>query len=110
MPIHKKDRSFQNILREANIEEVPIEYIERLVLCLENSDRIIFEGEDLQDVEEPDIVSFVLSCVEQFGEDYDSPVSDIEIIIDYAKLEKEIKSYTKKLLDKQQDDQSDSSV
>lgn len=110
MPIHKKDRSFQNILREANIDEVPVEYIERLVLCLENGDRIIFEGEDLQDVEEPNIVLFVLSCVDQLGEDYDSPVSDIEIIIDYNKLEKEIKSYTKKLLDKQQDDQSDSSV
>jgi hypothetical protein len=110
MPIHKKDRSFQNILREANIDEVPVEYIERLVLCLENGDRIIFEGEDLQDVEEPNIVLFVLSCVDQLGENHDSPVSDIEIIIDYNKLEKEIKSYTKKLLDKQQDDQSDSSV
>lgn len=110
MPIHKKDRSFQNILRDADIDEVPLEFVERLVLILENGDRVIFEGDDLQEVEEPNIVLFILSAVEDLGEDYGSPVRDIEIMIDYNKLEDQINNLTKNLLDKKKDDSSDSSM
>jgi len=77
---------------------------------LENGDRVIFEGEDLRDIEEPNIIMFIMSAVNDLGEDYGSPVRDIEIVIDYARLEEEIKNLTKNLLDKDKDDQSDSSV
>lgn len=110
MPIHKKDRSFQNILRDTPVDEVPLEFIDRLILCLENGDRVIFEGEDLQDVEEPNIVLFIMSAVDQLGKDYGSPVRDIEIVVDYVKLEDQIKNLTTNLLDKDKDDSSDSSV
>lgn len=110
MPIHKKDRTFQNILRDADIDEVPLEYVERLILVLKNGDRVLFEGEDLQEVEEPNIVLFILSAVEELGQDYGSPVSDIEIVIDYTKLEDTISNLTKKLLDKNKDDSSDTSM
>jgi len=110
MPIHKKDRTFQNILRDANIDEVPLEFVDRLILVLENGDRVIFEGEDLQDVDEPNIVLFILSAVEDLGEDYGSPVRDVEIVIDYNKLEDQINNLTKNLLDKKKDDSSDTSV
>jgi len=110
MPIHKKDRSFQNIVRDTDIDEIPLEYIEKVVLVLENGDRVIFEGEDLRDIEEPNIIMFIMSAVNDLGEDYGSPVRDIEIVIDYARLEEEIKNLTKNLLDKDKDDQSDSSV
>ena len=110
MPIHKKDRSFQNILRDADIGEVPLEYIERLILVLENNDRVVFEGEDLRDIEEPNIVLFIMSAVEDLGEDYGSPVRDIEIMIDYTKLEDQINKLTTNLLDKKKDDSSDSSM
>lgn len=110
MPIHKKDRSFQNIVRDVDIGEIPVDYIERLVLVLENGDRIIFEGEDLRDIEEPNIILFIMSAVDELGEDYGSPVNDLEIVIDYTKLEHEINKLTKNLLDKDKDDSSDTSV
>lgn len=110
MPIHKKDRSFQNIIRDVNIDEIPLDYVERLVLALENGDRVIFEGEDLQDIDEPNIILFIMSAVEELGEDYGSPVRDLEIVIDYARLEEEINKHTKKLLDKDNNDQSNTSV
>lgn len=110
MPIHKKDRSFQNIVRDMDIGEIPVDYIERLVLILQNGDRVIFEGEDLQDIDEPNIVLFIMSAVEELGDDYGSPVSDVEIVIDYNKLEKDIKKLTKKLLDKDNNDSSDTSM
>jgi hypothetical protein len=104
MPIHKKDRSFQNIVRDTNIDEVPLDYIERLILVLDNGDRVIFEGDDLRDNEEPNIVMFIMGAVEDLGEDYGSPVRGIEIVIDYTKLESEIKNLTKNLLDKDTND------
>ena len=110
MPIHKKDRSFQNIVRDTDIDEVPLDYIERLILVLENGDRVIFDGEDMRDIEEPNIVLFIMSAIDDLGEDYGSPVSDIEIVIDYTRLEQEINTLTKNLLDKDKNDQSDSSV
>lgn len=110
MPIHKKDRTFQNIVRDVNIDEVPLDYVERLILVLENGDRIIFEGEDLNEIDEPNIVLFIMSAVDELGEDYGSPVKDLEIVIDYNKLENEIKQFTKNLLDKDTDDKSNSSM
>lgn len=110
MPIHKKDRSFQNIVRDVDIDEIPLDYIERLILVLQNGDRVIFEGEDLQDVDEPNIVLFIMSAVDELAEDYGSPVNDIEIVIDYNRLEEEINKLTKNLLDKDTDDSSDTSM
>jgi hypothetical protein len=110
MPIHKKDRSFQNIVRDVDIDEIPLDYIERLILILDNGDRIIFEGEDLEEIDEPNIVLFIMSAVDDLGEDYGSPVNDIEIVIDYTRLEQEVKKLTKSLLDKDNNDPGDTSV
>tara|TARA_B110000503_G_C7164851_1_gene421387 strand:- start:519 stop:851 length:333 start_codon:yes stop_codon:yes gene_type:complete len=110
MPIHKKDRSFQNIVRDVDIDEIPLDYIERLILILDNGDRIIFEGEDLEEIDEPNIVLFIMSAVDDLGEDYGSPVNDIEIVIDYTRLEQEVKKLTKNLLDKDNNDPGDTSV
>jgi hypothetical protein len=110
MPIHKKDRSFQNIIRDVNIDEIPLDYVERLVLVLENGDRVIFEGEDLQDIDEPNIILFIMSAIDELGEDYGSPVRDLEIVVDYSRLEEEINKHTKNLLDKDNNDQGNTSV
>ena len=85
-------------------------YCSSVVLVLENGDRVIFEGEDLQEIEEPNIVLFIMSAVDDLGQDYGSPVRDCEIVIDYTKLEHEINKLTKNLLDKDKNDSSDTSV
>jgi hypothetical protein len=110
MPIRKKDRTFQNIIRDVDIGNVPLDYIERLILVLENGDRVIFEGDDIRDIEEESIILFIMAAVDDLGEDYGSPVQDLEIVIDYTKLESEVRSFTEKLLDKDKNDQSDTSV
>ena len=110
MPIRKKDRTFQNIIRDVDIGNVPLDFIERLILVLENGDRVIFEGDDIRDIEEESVILFIMAAVEDLGEDYGSPVRDLEIVIDYNKLESEVRGLTEKLLDKVDDDQSDTSV
>jgi hypothetical protein len=107
MPIHKKDRSFQNIIREVDIDKIPLEFIQSLSLRLENGDRVIFDGEDLQEIEEDNIILFLISAIDELGEEYGSPIEDLEIIINYNRLEEEIQKLTKNLLDK--DNSNDSS-
>ena len=97
MPIHKRDRNFQNIVSELDIQSVPTEYIQSLGLVCENGDRINFKGNDLKKFPEGDLVTGLIHLVEDHG-NMPSPVIDVEIVIDYVKLEKEVNERTSKLL------------
>jgi hypothetical protein len=111
MPIHKRDRSFENIVREVEIDKIPVEYIQTLTLILENGDRIIFDGEELLQIDEDNILGFIATVIDELGEEYNSPVQDIEFVINYSRLEKEIISMTDRLLNKKDDnDQGNSST
>jgi hypothetical protein len=109
MPIKKKDRSFQNIVREIEIDQVPVEYIYTLTVVLENGDRVLFEGEDLEDIEADNIVSFIMAVADEMGEDYGSNISNIEIVVNYADLEQDVSEKVNNLLNKK-NDQSDTSL
>jgi hypothetical protein len=109
MPIKKKDRSFQNIVREIEIDQVPVEYIDTLTVVLENGDRVLFEGEDLEDIEADNIVSFIMAVADEMGEDYGSNISNIEIVVNYADLEQDVSEKVNNLLNKK-NDQSDTSL
>ena len=50
MSIRKKDRSFEDMLREIHVEEVPVEYIDWIKVYLSDGTEIIFKQEDLSDV------------------------------------------------------------
>ena len=47
MAIRKKDRSFEEILKDVVMEEVPIEYITHIQLKLINGDVLEFNQEEL---------------------------------------------------------------
>ncbi|MBG11241.1 MAG: hypothetical protein CMD92_08800 [Gammaproteobacteria bacterium] len=97
MPIHKRNRNFQNIVSELDIQSVPTEYIQSLGLVCANGERINFKGDDLKKFPEGDLVSGLIHLVED-NSDLTSPVVDVEIVIDYAKLEKEVNEKTSQLL------------
>ena len=109
MPINKRDRSFQNIVREVDIEQVPVEYIDTLALVLKNGDRVEFAGSDLEEIEADNIVSFVMTVAEEIGDEHGSDINNVEIVINYSELEADIKEKVSKLLNKK-DDKSDPSV
>jgi len=50
MSIRKKDRSFENMLREIHVEEVPVEYIDWIKVYLDDGTEIIFKQNDLSDI------------------------------------------------------------
>ena len=104
MPIHKRDRRFQKIINEVDIDEVPSEYIESVSLFLENGDEIIIEKEALETIDDENLFSFLMTAVAELSEDYGSSVTDLQIVIDFKKLEKQVKSITKDLLEKKNTD------
>tara|TARA_A100001388_G_C28670945_1_gene451530 strand:+ start:45 stop:347 length:303 start_codon:yes stop_codon:yes gene_type:complete len=97
MPIHKRDRNFQNIVSELDIKSIPTEYIQHIGLICENGDRIAFKGDQITKFPGEDLVEGLINFVED-NHDLASPVIDVEIIIDYAKLEKHVNKMTKALL------------
>lgn len=50
MSIRKKDRSFEEMLREIHVEEVPVEYIDWIKVYLADGSEVIFKKEDLSDI------------------------------------------------------------
>jgi len=99
MPIHKRDRNFQKIVSELEIKSVPTEFVQQLTLVCENGDRITFEDETIQTFQdEKDFVSAMIKLVED-NDDLQSNIVDVEIIINYKKLEENIGNLTKQLLD-----------
>jgi len=109
MPIKKKDRSFQNIVREIEIDQVPIEYIDTLTVVLQNGDRVLFEGEDLEDIEADNIVGFIMAVADELGDEHGSNIENIEIVVNYADLEQDVREKVNKLLNKK-DDSSNTSL
>jgi len=109
MPIKKKDRSFQNIVREIEIDQIPVEYIDTLTVVLQNGDRVLFEGDDLEDIEADNIVGFIMAVADELGEDYGSNIENIEIVVNYADLEQDVSEKVNNLLNKK-DDSSNTSL
>ena len=101
MPIHKKDRSFQNIVSELEISSVPAEFLQQLSLVCENGERILFDKETLDEIVDsgqPNLVKTLIDIVEQEG--LEKKITDVELVIDYKKLEQEVHIKTKELLGK----------
>jgi hypothetical protein len=109
MPIKKKDRSFQNIVREIEIDQIPVEYIDTLTVVLQNGDRVLFEGEDLEDIEADNIVGFIMAVADELGEEHGSNIENIEIVVNYADLEQDVSEKVNNLLNKK-DDSSNTSL
>ena len=97
MPIHKRDRNFQNIVSELDIKSIPTEYIQMIGLICETGDKIHFKGEQLKEFAGEDLVEGLIRMVEE-TRDLPSNVIDVEIVIDYARLEKDVTKSTNALL------------
>jgi pyruvate kinase len=93
MGIRKKDRSFEEILKDVVMEEVPIEYITHIQLKLKNGDSLEFSQEELAGL---NTASEVLKS--QGLEHLKDNIQDIEVFIDSAKIKGKVVQYVKTLL------------
>ncbi len=96
MAIRKKDRSFEEILKDVVMEEVPIEYITHIQLKMNNGDILEFSQDDLSGMRNASEV-LKASGLEHLKEN----VQDIEVFIDSAKIKGKVIQYVKALMSQQ---------
>lgn len=96
MAIRKKDRSFEEILKDVVMEEVPIEYITHIQLKLNNGDMLEFSQEELVGMKN---ASEVLRA--QGLEHLKENVQDIEVFIDSAKIKNKVIQHVRNILSNQ---------
>jgi len=96
MAIRKKDRSFEEILKDVVMEEVPIEYITHIQLKMNNGDILEFSQNDLAGMRDASEV-LKASGLEHLKEN----VQDIEVFIDSAKIKGKVIQYVKVLMSQQ---------
>lgn len=77
MSIRKKDRSFEEMLRDIHVEEVPVEYIDWIKVYLRDGTELVFKKEDLSDIKS----SNELLASKQLEQYLDSIV-DFEVMMD----------------------------
>ena len=93
MAIRKKDRSFEEILKDVVMEEVPIEYITHIQLKMTNGDVLEFSQDDLAGMRDASEV-LKASGLEHLKDN----VQDIEVFIDSAKIKGKVIQYVKGLM------------
>ena len=96
MAIRKKDRSFEEILKDVVMAEVPIEYITHIQLKLNNGDMLEFSQEELVGMKD---ASEVLKA--QGLEHLRENVQDIEVFIDSAKIKSKVIQHVRNILNSQ---------
>lgn len=96
MAIVKKNREFSKIMDEVEVSTIPIMFIKRLTIFLENDKKIYFCGDDLQGLDSLETLLYSVSISEQ--------IVDINIEIDLPVLETTIEQQVKLLLDKDKND------
>lgn len=96
MAIRRKDRSFEEILKDVVMEEVPIEYITHIQLKLTSGDILEFSQDELVGMKDAREV-----LQSQGLEHLRENVQDIEVFIDSAKIKSKVVTYVKKLLHNQ---------
>jgi hypothetical protein len=106
MGIKKRDRSFENIVREINIDVMPVDYIDELTLILADNTRVTFDGDDLNKIE--NVLQFIKMVAAELEEEHGEEVEKVEIGINYSALENDVNEKVKKLLNK--DDSSNTSM
>jgi len=96
MAIRRKDRSFEEILKDVVMEEVPIEYITHIQLKLKNGDILEFSQDELSGMNN---ATEVLKA--QGLEHLKENIQDIEVFIDSAKIKGKVVQYVRTLLTSQ---------
>jgi|Laugrespbdmm15sd_2_1035082.scaffolds.fasta_scaffold157727_2 hypothetical protein len=102
MAIRKKDRSFEEILKDVVMEEVPIEYITHIQLKLVTGDVLEFNQEELEGLKD---ASEILKA--QGLEHLRDNIQDIEVFIDSSKIKSRVIKYVRGILTSQFGEEND---
>ena len=95
MPIRKKDRSFDDILNDVVMHQVPVQYIAEITVILRDGRTLTFEADDITDIDN------IKNILEKKGlEEYSKMIADVQITMDSQKLKENVTGFVSALLEK----------
>jgi hypothetical protein len=96
MAIRRKNREFSKIMNDVELLTIPVMFIKKLFIYLEDGKEIYFEGEDIQELE----------SIEQllYGASFADQIQDIRVELDFTAIENTVTKQVKALLDKDDND------
>jgi len=93
MSIRKKDRSFEDMLREIHVEEVPVEYIDWIKVYLDDGTEIVFKQADLSEIK----TSKEVLAIKQL-EQYLDRIVDFEVMMNSELIKTRVTRFVGALL------------
>jgi hypothetical protein len=95
MALIKRDRSFDDILNDVVMNELPVKFIATVNVVLNNGSSIVFEGSDLEGLDDIDTI---LKSEEL--QEYKDMIVDVQITMDSDLLKKSVTKHVASLLAK----------
>lgn len=93
MSIRKKDRSFEEMLREIHVEEVPVEYIEWIKVYLDDGSEVVFKKQDLTDIKTSNEI-----LTSKLLEEHIDRIVDFEVMMDSNLIKTKVTRFVGALL------------
>lgn len=93
MSIRKKDRSFEDMLREIHVEEVPVEYIEWIKVYLDDGTELVFRQAELSEIKTSKEVLGIKSL-----EQYLDRIVDFEVMMNSELIKSRVTRFVGALL------------
>lgn len=96
MAIVRKNREFSKIMEDVEVITIPVRFIRKLTIFLEDNNEIHFDSEDLENLDSLETLLHNAS----FSDD----ITDMRVELDFSEIEKTITHQVKLMLDKKEND------
>ena len=96
MAIVRKNREFSKIMEDVEVLTIPVRFIKKLTIFLEDDREIFFESEDLENLDSIETLLYKAS--------FSDEITDMRVELDFSAIEKTITKQVKILLDNKDND------
>jgi hypothetical protein len=99
MAIYRRERNFQNLMKEISVETIPLKFVRRITCVLFDGSAVQFNNTDLDQGGSEDLETMLKEL-----EFFDS-ISDLNVEIDFGRVEADVSEHVANIL-KRINDQS----
>lgn len=96
MAIVRKNREFSKIMEDVEVLTIPVRFIKKLTIFLEDDREIHFDSEDLENLDSLETLLYKASFSEE--------ITDMRVELDFSAIERTITRQVKILLDNKDND------
>ncbi len=92
MAIYERDRDFQKIFSQINVDVVPVKFIQDITCYLSDGSKIVLDQTDFRDDQDSDLEKIIRDL------EFYEMLTDLKIRIDYEKVEQDVGNEVAKIL------------